>query len=169
ERVKRAAADGAALVGISSGSNQEVFDGLDLARVGRARHADAERAWLQAVTNREIAWALVGYPTERWAREALGEPDAERLWDAFGHALRLDEPDPAAARKARLAQLDERTRILDERAVTGLRYRGPGTDLRVGLIPGARWMAGSDSTRHGQVHVANLPTEEVFTSPHKDS
>jgi aminopeptidase len=169
ERVNRAAADGAALIGISSGSNQEVFEGLDLARVGRARHADYERAWLKAVTNRDIAWALIACPTERWAQEALGEPDVERLWDAVAHALRLDEPDPAAAWDARLNELDERTKMLDERAFAGLRYRGPGTNLSVALIPGARWMAGRDATRHGQAHVANLPTEEVFTSPHKDS
>jgi aminopeptidase len=169
ERVNRAAADGAAIIGISSGSNQDVFEGLDLARVGRARHAEYERAWLKAVTNRDIAWALIAYPTERWAKEALGEPDLDRLWDAVAHALRLDEPDPAAAWNARLDELDERTRMLDERAFTGLRYRGPGTDLSVGLIPEARWMAGRDTTRHGQGHVANLPTEEVFTSPHKDS
>jgi aminopeptidase len=169
ERVDRAAADGAALIGISSGSNQEVFEGLDLARVGRARHADYERAWLKAVTNRDIAWALIACPTERWAQEALGEPDVERLWDAVAHALRLDEPDPAAAWDARLNELDERTKMLDERAFAGLRYRGPGTNLSVALIPGARWMAGRDATRHGQAHVANLPTEEVFTSPHKDS
>jgi aminopeptidase len=169
ERVTRAAADGAALIGISSGSNQEVYAGLDLARVGRARHADAEREWLKAVTNRDISWALIACPTERWAQEALGEPDVDRLWDAVAHALRLDEPDPAAAWKARLNELDQRTAILDERAFDSLRYRGPGTDLSVALIPGAKWMAGRDKTRHGQEHVANMPTEEVFTSPHRDS
>jgi aminopeptidase len=169
ERVRRAAAEGAALIGISGGSHQEVFEGLDLARVGRARHADAEREWLKAVTNRDIAWTLIGCPTEEWAREALGEPDVDRLWDAVAHALRLDEDDPAAAWTARLDQLDERARMLDERAFSELRYRGPGTDFGVSLIPGARWMAGRDATRHGQPHVANLPTEEVFTSPHRDS
>jgi aminopeptidase len=169
ERVRKAAADGAALIGISSGSHQEVYAGLDLARVGRARHADAEREWLKAVTNRDIAWSLIACPSEAWAHEALGEPDVEKLWDAVAHALRLDEDDPAAAWTARLNELDERTRMLDERAFAGLRYRGPGTDFSVDLIPGAKWMAGRDTTRHGQPHVANLPTEEVFTSPHRDS
>jgi aminopeptidase len=169
ERVTRAAADGAALIGISSGSNQDVYDGLDLARVGRARHADVEREWLKAVTNREISWALIACPTERWAQEVFGEPDVERLWAAVAHSLRLDEDDPAAAWDQRLNELDERTKILDERAFTHIRYRGPGTDFRVALIPEAKWMAGRDRTRHGQAHVANLPTEEVFTSPHKNS
>src|SRR5262249_1467121 len=84
----------------SSGSNQDVYEGLDLARVGRARHADAERAWLKAVTNRDVSWALIGCPTERWAQEALGEPDIERLWDAVAHPLRLAAADPPAARDA---------------------------------------------------------------------
>jgi aminopeptidase len=169
ERVTRAAADGAALIGISSGSNQDVYAGLDLARVGRARHAAVEREWLKAVTNREISWALIACPTERWAQEVFGEPDVERLWDAVAHALRLDEDDPARAWEERLNELDERTRMLDEHAFKELRYRGPGTDFKVALIPQAKWMAGRDRTRHGQAHVANLPTEEVFTSPHKDS
>ena len=56
---------------------------------------------------------------------------------------------------------------LTERGFTALRYRGPGTDLEVGLIEGARWMAGRERTVHGQVHAPNLPTEEVFTSPHR--
>jgi aminopeptidase len=168
QRIKDAAAEGAAAIGISSDSHQDVFAGLDLARVGRARFVDYERAWLDAVMERDVAWALIAYPTERWAIEALGEPDVDRLWDAVAHALRLDEPDPAAAWQARLTELDERTRILNERAFTGLRYRGPGTDLQVGLIEGAHWMAGRATTRGGQVHVANLPTEEVFTSPHRD-
>jgi aminopeptidase len=169
ERVRRAAADGAALIGISGGSNQEVYEGLDLARVGRARHADVEREWLKAVTNREISWSLIACPTERWAQEVFGEPDVARLWDAVAHALRLDEPDPAAAWEQRLNELDQRTTMLDERAFERIRYRGPGTDFSVALIPEAHWMAGRDTTVHGQDHVANLPTEEVFTSPHRDS
>lgn len=169
DRVARAAAEGAAVIGISSGSHQEIYAGLDLARVGRARHADAERAWLKAVSDRDFAWCLIACPSEAWAREALGEPDVERLWEAVGHAMRLDTDDPAAAWAARLDELDARTRMLDARAFKGLRYRGPGTDFSIDLIPQARWMAGRDTTRHGQSHVANMPTEEVFTSPHRDS
>ena len=91
-----------------------------------------------------------------------------RLWDAFAHALRLDEPDPPAAWQQRLDELQARARELTERGFTALRYRGPGTDLEVGLIEGARWMAGRERTVHGQVHAPNLPTEEVFTSPHRE-
>src|SRR3954452_3243512 len=81
--------------------------------------------------------------------------------------MRLDRPDPAAAWDQRMDELEQRPRALTERRFAAIRYRGPGTDLEVGLIDGARWMAGRERTRGGQTHVANMPTEEVFTSPHR--
>jgi aminopeptidase len=106
--------------------------------------------------------------TERWALEALGEPDLDRLWDAVAHALRLREPDPATAWQQRLDELETRAQALTDRSFRALRYRGPGTDLEVGLIVGARWIAGRERSRAGRDFVANLPTEEVFTTPHRD-
>jgi aminopeptidase len=120
------------------------------------------------VMGRKLAWTLVAHPTEGWAREALGEPDVERLWEAFAQALRLDLPDPADAWRTRLDELEARAAVLTERGFAALRYRGPGTDFEIGLIEGARWMAGRERTVHGQVHAPNLPTEEVFTSPHRE-
>ena len=167
QRLERAIEVGAAVIGISADSGAEVYEGLDGDRLARARFRDFDRVWMDGVMGRKLAWSLVAYPTEGWAREALGEPDVDRLWDAFAHALRLDEPDPAAAWQQRLDELQARARELTERGFTALRYRGPGTDLEVGLIEGARWMAGRERTVHGQVHAPNLPTEEVFTSPHR--
>ena len=166
-RLERAIEIGAAIIGVSADSGAEVFEGVDGDRLARARYRDFDRVWMDGVMGRRLAWSLVAYPTEGWAREALGEPDLDRLWDAFAHALRLDEPDPAAAWQQRLDELEARARELTERGFTALRYRGPGTDLEVGLIEGARWMAGRERTVHGQVHAPNLPTEEVFTSPHR--
>jgi aminopeptidase len=120
-----------------------------------------------AVNERKVAWTIVAYPTERWARETLGEPDVDRLWAAVAHAMRLDQPDPAAAWSERLDELEARARAMTERDFDAIRYRGPGTELEVGLIPRARWMAGRHETHDGHRHVANMPTEEVFTSPHR--
>ena len=167
QRLERAIEVGAAVIGISADSGAEVFEGVDGDRLARARYRDFDLVWMDGVMGRKLAWSLVAYPTEGWAREALGEPDLDRLWDAFAHALRLDEPDPAGSWRQRLDELEARARELTERAFTALRYRGPGTDLEVGLIEGARWMAGRERTVHGQVHAPNLPTEEVFTSPHR--
>jgi aminopeptidase len=167
QRLKRAIDVGAAVIGISADSGAEVYEGVDGDRLARARFRDFDLTWMDGVMGRQLAWSLVAYPTEGWAREALGEPDLARLWDAFAHALRLDAPDPAAAWRQRLDELEARARELTEREFTALRYRGPGTDLGVGLIGGARWLAARERTVHGQVHAPNLPTEEVFTSPHR--
>jgi aminopeptidase len=167
QRLKRAIDVGAAVIGISADSGAEVYEGVDGDRLARARFRDFDLTWMDGVMGRQLAWSLVAYPTEGWAREALGEPDLARLWDAFAHALRLDAPDPAAAWRQRLDELEARARELTEREFTALRYRGPGTDLEVGLIEGARWLAARERTVRGQVHAPNLPTEEVFTSPHR--
>ena len=61
--------------------------------------------WIAAVMERRIAWSIIACPSEEWAREVFGAPDTEPLWQAVAHALRLDEPDPAAAWAQRLAEL----------------------------------------------------------------
>ncbi len=167
QRLERAIDVGAAVIGISGDSGAHIFKGIHGDRLARARFRDFDKTWLEGVMGRRLAWSLVAYPTETWAREALGEPDLDRLWDAMAHALRLDEPDPAAAWQQRLTELEARAQALTERRFTALRYRGPGTDLEVGLIEGASWMAGRERTVEGRVHAPNLPTEEVFTSPHR--
>jgi aminopeptidase len=166
-RIEHAASTGAAVIAVSGGSNADVYEGLDTARLGRTRMPELERAWLEAVNARKVPWVIVAYPTERWARETFGEPDVDRLWQAVAHAMRLDRPDPAAAWAERLDELEARAAALTERHFEAVRYRGPGTELDVGLIDGHRWLAGRARTAEGRPHVANMPTEEVFTSPHR--
>jgi aminopeptidase len=167
ERLGRASELGSPLIAVTGWSGSDIFAGLDPARLARARPRELDRAWIAAVMERRIPWTAVAAPSEEWAREALGEPDLPRLWDAVAHALRLDEPDPAEAWARRLDELEARAAALSERGFTALRYRGPGTDLEVGLIEGSRWMAGRGRTVGESVHAPNLPTEEVFTSPHR--
>jgi aminopeptidase len=167
ERIARAAREGLPVVAISSGSNADVYAGLDGERLTRTRVKAFDAAWLDAVMGRHIPWTIVAVATERWAEELFGEPDVARLWDALAIALRLDDPDPAASWRARFDELEARARELTARRFDAIRYRGPGTDLTVGLIPEASWLAARDRTHRGHVHAGNLPTEEVFTSPHR--
>jgi aminopeptidase len=166
-RMQHAADTGAAVIAIAGGSNADVYEGVDAARLARARMPEFERVWLEAVNSRKVSWTIVAYPTEAWARETFGEPDVDRLWKAVAHVMRLDHPDPSTAWKERLDELEARAGALTERRFTALRYRGPGTDLEVGLIEGGLWLAGRGRTLTGRAHVANMPTEEVFTSPHR--
>ena len=89
----------------------------------------------------------------------------ERLWQAVGATVRLDEPDPTAAWREHVARLKRRCSLLYEHGFDALRFRGPGTDLTIGLSQRAHWIGGVLTTAWGQQYVPNFPTEEVFTSP----
>jgi aminopeptidase len=154
---------GGALLGISGNPEPEVFADLDGGRVGRARMRAVSEASLR-LTDGLCNWSIVAYPNEGWARTVFGEPDVDRLWDAVATTVRLDEPDPVASWKQHIADLERRATTLNKRRFDALRYRGPGTDLTIGLHAESTWMAALDESR-GIEHVANMPTEEVFTAP----
>jgi aminopeptidase len=90
-----------------------------------------------------------------------------RLWKAVAFATRLDEPDPVAAWRDHIARLQARVELLDERRFDRIHFSGPGTDLTVGLMQESRWQTGAEVTARGIVEVVNMPTEEVFTTPHR--
>jgi aminopeptidase len=167
ERVRACVAEGGAFVGVRGQTDPGLFDGLDperlaLDRLPRLR--ELSRVGMEALA----CWTSVVAPSEAWARWAFGEPDLERLWRAVAHAVRLDAPDPVAAWEAHVARLDARASALTERAFDAVRFRGPGTDVTFGLIPGAVWVGPTARTRDGTPFVTNLPTEEVFTTPHRE-
>ncbi|HZT90746.1 MAG TPA: aminopeptidase [Gaiellaceae bacterium] len=164
QRLREFGPMGGALCAISGNPEPELYADLDGARVGKARMHEVAEASLE-LTDGLCNWTIVAYPNEGWARAVFGEPDVERLWEAVAIAVRLDEPDPVAAWRAHIERLQARAAALDERRFDRLRYRGPGTDLTVGLHPESKWQAALDRSAGGIEHVANMPTEEVFTTP----
>ncbi len=124
---------------------------------------------MKVLNDRTTNWSIVPCPTQAWAtlvHPRLEPPAAlERLWNEVVHVCRLDEPDPIAAWEARLDQLLRITKQLDDLHLDSLRFEGPGTDLTVGLLGGSHWCAAKFTTVDGIVHVPNIPTEEVFTTP----
>ena len=104
-------------------------------------------------------------PSEGWATQVFGEPDVEQLWEKIAFCMRLDEPDPVAAWRDHTARLKARAAALNDLRADALHYRGPGTDLTVGLLPNVSWLGGGSDSSTGITYVANMPTEEVFTSP----
>jgi aminopeptidase len=95
----------------------------------------------------------------------LGTPDVDALWQLVAETTRLEQPDPVAAWREHGARLSARAAVLNELELDAVRFRGPGTELEVGLIPGGRWGAAGTTTKGGIEFVPNLPTEEVFTAP----
>jgi aminopeptidase len=157
--------DGNALIATTGDPEPELMADLDGERVGRAVPQEIVEIRMRQLGENTVNWVGVGAPGEAWAAQVFGEPDLDRLWETVAFCMRLDEPDPPGAWREHLERLAQRTTQLNELRADALRYRGPGTDLTVGLLPNARWHSGSSETSDGISYVANMPTEEVFTSP----
>ncbi len=154
-----------ALISITGDPEPELLSDLDQERVGKTRPKAMVDAHLRNVMLRRVNWTIVSYPNEGWAQTIFGEPDVERLWQDVAKTIRLDQPDPVVAWQEHIDRLEERARVLNERRFDAIRFRGPGTDLTVGLLERSRWHSASTETTFGRRHVPNVPTEEVFTTP----
>ena len=156
---------GQALLATAGDPEPELLSDLDGERVGRARMLEAAEIQQRLHHENTVNWCGVGAPNEGWARQVLGEPDVERLWEKVAFCMRLDEPDPVAAWREHLDRLEARGAALTELGPDAIRYRGPGTDLTVGLFATACWKSARFRTAGGIEYVANMPTEEIFTTP----
>jgi aminopeptidase len=158
----------AARIGLSGPSAPGLLADLDPVRAGRDRLPAVKESG-QVVNERTTNWTIAPCPTPAWA--ALVHPDLPadealaRLEADVLHVLRLDEDDPIAAWRARADTLVGVASRLTERRLSAIRFRGPGTDLTVGLLASSKWLAARFETVGGIVHMPNLPTEEVFTTP----
>jgi aminopeptidase len=159
---------GSARISLAGLSTPKLFEGLDPALVGRDR-----LPWLKEVSkiiaDRSTNWCIVPCPHVEWSRlvfpELSDDDGYERLWQELEHVLRLDEPDPKLAWDERMAVLRDSAATLTGSRFDAIELRGPGTELTIGLLPSGTWLAADFETRDGVRHIANLPTEEVFTSP----
>ncbi len=156
-----------------SGENPSLLSGQDPDKVARANRVNSRvnRPSLELITNFAINWNIVACATPAWARTVFPHETEEvavaRLWTAIFAASRIDGEDPVADWAAHNAALAARGRILNERRFSALHFRGPGTDLTVGLADGHLWAGGAERAMNGIVCNPNIPTEEVFTTPHR--
>jgi aminopeptidase len=165
KRIEDLGAKKGAHVSITGNPEPDLFRDLDGRRVGLTRATKLSEAYLRQVTEGTINWTVVAYPNEGWAKSVFGQPDMERLWAAVASAVRLDEPDPVAAWQAHVERLTERATLMSERGFDALRFRGPDTDLTIGLIPESVWATARTTTAWGHSFIPNMPTEEIFTTP----
>ncbi len=168
EKVLALGRERAARIALSGPVAPGLLSDLDPVRAGRDRLPAVKESG-QVVNDRTTNWTIGPCPTPAWAQLVHPgiHPDAAlaRLWEQIMHVCRLDEPDPVAAWHARRDVLVRSAATLTERRFDALHYEGPGTDLTVGLLPGAVWQAAAFETVDGLAHMPNLPTEEVFTTP----
>jgi aminopeptidase len=158
----------AARIGLSGPSAPGLLEDLDPVRSGKDRLPAVKESG-KVVNDRTTNWSIIPAPTPAWASlvfEDLPPQEAlAALEERILHVLRLDEQDPIAAWRERADTLVSVAGRLTERGFDALHYEAPGTDLTIGLLPGASWQAARFETVDGVVHMPNLPTEEVFTTP----
>ena len=168
ERMRALGEHRCARIAFTGPAAPHALDGLDPTLVGRDI-LPATREGMELLNARSTNWTAAPGPTIAWARLVHPdlEPEAalELLWRAVAHVCRLDEPDPIAAWTARLDALEASAATLTAHRFEAIRFEGPGTDLEVGLLPGSHWHGARLTTAEGVVHVPNIPTEEVFTTP----
>jgi len=165
ERVKHFGNVNAAIVALTGDAEPELLADLPGELVGKARMKEIGEELTRQTNEGLNNWVVAGVPNKGWAAQLFGEPDVDALWDLVEFCVRLDEDDPVAAWRAHVRKLGARADRLNDMQIDSLRYRGPGTDLTVGLLPESRWQGCESVTANGIPYVANMPTEEVFTTP----
>jgi len=130
------------------------------------------RPFRELISRNQTNWCVVAAAGEGWASRIFPDlprdQQVSRLWEAIAKLVRLDRPDPVGAWEAHLESLARRRDFLNGKRYASLKYTGPGTSLTIGLPEGHLWVAGRSESRGGITFAPNLPTEEVFTMPHKD-
>jgi aminopeptidase len=172
EGVAKAFSENTARLAIA-GDNPMLLAGQDPEKVGRANRA-LSKAYKPAqakIVNFEINWSIVPYPGAAWAKQVFPSDDEDtavaKLAEAIFAATRISTPDPVADWASHNARLKERQEWLTGKNFNALKYTGPGTDLTLGLAEGHAWRGGASASRNGIVCNPNIPTEEVFTTPHR--
>lgn len=171
EGMAKAYAGGAARLAIS-GDNPMMLANEDPEKVARANKATsiAYKPALEKISNFDINWHICSYPNPAWARQVFPDlPEEEavhKLAEAIFAASRINTPDPIAAWAEHNANLKKRYSWLNTERFSALHFSGPGTDLTVGLADGHEWHGGASRAKNGVICNPNIPTEEVFTTPH---
>ena len=168
ERTLQLGEERGATISLSGPIEPHLFDDLDPERLGRDVFPRVKE-WTTVINERTVNWCVAPGPSEKWAQLVFPDLDPEaaldKLWQQVVHICRLDADDPEAAWRERSGVLKGVAQRLTELHLDAIHLEGPATDLTIGLLPTSRWIGGGDATIDGIPHMANLPTEEVFTSP----
>ncbi len=165
--------NGGAMLSIRS-NDPNLFSGLDADFIGAMQQTHLEQfsPVTEAVTINKLNWLVIAASSPKWAAKlfpALSQEEAEaKLWEAIFQITRVDQPDPIAAWETHIRNLHARSKYLTGKQYKALKYTAPGTDLTVGLPDGHKWISAREMAQNGIEFTANMPTEEVFTMPHRE-
>ena len=175
EGIAKAYRSGAARLAVT-GDNPALLAGQDPARVSRANVAvsKANKPAMELITRHEINWTIVASASQPWAELVFPDNPPElaigKLWDAIFHAARITSDDPVAEWRQHGANLKQRVDLLNEKRFYSLRFftEDGSTDLTVGLADDHLWAGGGTMAGNGLFCQPNIPTEECFTTPHRE-
>jgi aminopeptidase len=166
-------AKGAAFMSIMSQS-PDLLQGIEPSRISEAQKSSgiALDNFRQDMQADKFSWTVIATPSKAWAAKVFPELSDEEqvpaLWDAIFKAVRADTENPVQSWIDHDKTLHEKVDYLNEKRYKKLHYRAPGTDLVVDLPAGHLWCGAGSLNEKGHEFMANMPTEEVFTVPHKD-
>ncbi|PIG96821.1 aminopeptidase [Deinococcus sp. UR1] len=155
-------------------TNPNLLGSVDAERVATHQRTLAayRRPYTAQVMTNRLNWNLISAPVSGWAELMFPDASAEQAvaqqWDAIFAATRADQPDAVALWEAHLGDLKRRRDLLTDKQYAALHFRGGGTDLTVGLADDHVWGGGAADTPGGITFTANIPTEEVWTAPHRE-
>lgn len=165
---------GASFLSISA-SDPDMLKGIDPSKISAVQKSrnTALKNYREACTANKNAWCIVSVPTEGWAKKIFPEVSSgeaiEKLWDAIFTVMRIKEDNPVDAWTEHVNTLAQKVKELNEHNFKYLHFTNSlGTDLKVELAPTHIWCGGEDECAKGFRFIANMPTEEVFTTPALD-
>lgn len=166
-------AQNAAFISISA-SNPDLLKDIPASKIAAVQKASGKGlvTFKKAVSNSEVCWCVVSIPTDSWSKKVFPEckdtkEAKEKLWEKIFLATRIGEGNPVEAWRLHTDYLADKCKVLNDKKIKTLHYTAPGTDLYVELPKAHKWEGGGEYSTKGTYFVANMPTEEVFTLPHK--
>lgn len=163
--------DGNAELAVAS-NDPDLFAGIDADLLAQNRKSRMQKLEPLRKYENLSNWCVVATAAPSWARKVFPnlpvEQAQDRLWDAIFQACRIDTPDPVQAWVEHTDRLIKYKEYMSAKRYTALHYRAPGTDLTVGLPEKQVWSGAQESFKNGITCTVNIPTEEIFTAPHKD-
>ncbi|KPB06439.1 aminopeptidase [Bacillus sp. CHD6a] len=172
EMLEKAYEEGAAMLAITS-VNPDLLRGVDASKIANLQKAagEASKGYRKMVMADKISWSIVAVPSKGWAAKVfpeLSEQEQEdKLWEAIFHATRANLEDPVQAWMDHKEKLSEKVDFLNNKKFKSLHYKAEGTDLTIELAEKHVWIGPESINENGVAFIANMPTEEVFTTPLK--
>ncbi len=170
--IEEYAEQGAAFMSIMS-SSPDLLKGVNPERIANYQKAagKALKTYRKYIQSDKVSWTVIAAPSNGWAEKVFpnDEPDTSvaKLWEAIFKATRVDTEDPVAAWKRHDQTLQEKVNYLNKKHYKKLHYKAPGTDLTIELPEKHVWVGAASINEKGIEFMANMPTEEIFTVPHK--